>query len=38
MNASFTITPVEKNIMRCQHTAAFQPGDVQTLANFLNNY
>ncbi|MCB9111700.1 MAG: hypothetical protein H6634_10675 [Anaerolineales bacterium] len=38
MNASFTITPVEKNIMRCQHTAAFQPGDVQALANFLNNY
>lgn len=38
MNASFTITPVEKNIMRCQHTAPFQPGDVQVLANFLNNY
>ena len=38
MDVSFTITPVEKNIMRCRHTAAFQPGDVQVLANFLNNY
>lgn len=38
MSASFTITPVEKNIMRCRHTAAFQPDDVQVLANFLNNY
>jgi hypothetical protein len=38
MNASFTITPVEKNVMRCRHTAEFQPSDVQTLANFLNNY
>jgi hypothetical protein len=38
MSASFTITPVEKNIMRCRHTAAFQPNDVQALATFLNNY
>lgn len=38
MNASFMITPVEKNIMRCRHTGPFQPGDVQSLANFLNNY
>jgi hypothetical protein len=38
MNTSFTITPVEKGVMRCRHTAAFQPSDVQSLANFLNNY
>ena len=38
MNASFTLTPVEKNIMRCRHTSAFQPSDVQSLANFFNNY
>lgn len=38
MSTAFTITPVDKNIMRCQHTAAFQPSDVQSLAGFLNNY
>ena len=38
MSASFTVTPLEKDIMRCRHTAAFEPGDVQVLANFLNNY
>lgn len=38
MNTAFTITPVEKGVMRCQHTAAFQPSDVQSLAYFLNNY
>ena len=38
MNTSFTVTPMEKDIMRCRHTAPFQPGDVQALANFLNNY
>jgi hypothetical protein len=38
MNASFTVTPLEKNIMRCRHTAPFTPEDIQTLANFLNNY
>ena len=38
MSDSFTVTPMEKNIMRCRHTASFQPGDVQALANFLNNY
>jgi hypothetical protein len=38
MNTLFTITPVEKGVMRCRHTAAFQLGDVQSLANFLNDY
>jgi uncharacterized membrane protein len=38
MNTSFTITSVEKSGMRCRHTAAFQPSDVQSLASFLNNY
>lgn len=38
MSPSFVVTPLEKDIMRCQHTAPFQPGDVQSLANFLNNY
>jgi hypothetical protein len=38
MSAAFTITPVEKGVMRCRHTARFQPSDVQSLANFMNNY
>jgi hypothetical protein len=38
MNASFTITPVEKGVMRCKHTAAFKPSDIQSLASFMNNY
>lgn len=38
MSAAFTITPVEKGVMRCSHTAEFSPSDVQTLASFLNNY
>jgi hypothetical protein len=35
---AFTITPVEKGIMRCRHTGAFSPEDVQTLARFLEEY
>jgi hypothetical protein len=35
---SFTITPVEKGIMRCQHTGAFSHEDVRTLASFLYEY
>ncbi len=27
MDTSFNITPVEKGIMRCKHTAAFSPED-----------
>ncbi|MCL4393295.1 MAG: hypothetical protein M1482_00460 [Chloroflexi bacterium] len=38
MNTSFTITPVEKGILRCKHTGAFQPEDVRTLAGFLSDY
>lgn len=36
--ASFTLTPVEKGILRCRHTGAFTPADVQTLAGFLREY
>ncbi len=35
---AFTITPVEKGIMRCRHTGTFSPEDVQTLARFLEEY
>jgi hypothetical protein len=36
--ASFTLTPVEKGIMRCKHSGPFSPEDVQTLASFLYDY
>jgi len=36
--ASFTLTPVEKGILRCTHTGPFQPGDIQSLALFLREY
>ena len=36
--ASFTITPVEKGIVRCQHTAPLSHEDVRTLAGFLHDY
>jgi len=35
---AFTITPVEKGIMRCRHTAEFSPEDVRSLADFFHNY
>jgi hypothetical protein len=35
---SFTLTPVEKGIMRCRHTGPMSPEDVQTLAEFLYDY
>ena len=38
MMASFTIFPMEKDIMRCRHTGTFSPEDVQSLADFLYNY
>ncbi len=38
MTTSFTITPVEKGIMRCKHTGQFSPEDVRTLASFLEDY
>ncbi len=36
--ASFTLTPVEKGIMRCRHTGEFTHDEIQTLANFFNDY
>ena len=36
--ASFNITPVEKGIFRCQHTAALSHEDVRALASFLLDY
>ncbi|MGA9119251.1 MAG: hypothetical protein WB699_07775 [Bacteroidota bacterium] len=36
--ASFTLTPVEKGIMRCRHQGAFSPEDIQSLATFLRDY
>ncbi len=35
---AFMITPVEKGIMRCQHTAPLSHEDVRTLASFLHDY
>jgi hypothetical protein len=36
--ASFTLTPVEKGILRCRHTGRFTPEDIQALAVFLREY
>jgi hypothetical protein len=36
--ASFTLTPVEKGIMRCRHTAEMSHEEVQALASFLHDY
>ncbi|MCX6028100.1 MAG: hypothetical protein NT169_02210 [Chloroflexi bacterium] len=36
--ASFTLTPVEKGIMRCQHTGAFAHEEIRALASFLDDY
>jgi hypothetical protein len=38
MASSFTITPVEKGIVRCKHTGEFTPKDIQSLAAFLLDY
>ena len=38
MTTSFTITPVEKGIMRCKHTGAFSAEEVRALASFLDDY
>lgn len=38
MTAAFTITPVEKNVLRCRHTAPLTPEDVRTLASFFHDY
>jgi|SRR5581483_4755863 hypothetical protein len=36
--SAFTITPVEKGIMRCRHTAPMNHEDVRSLASFLHDY
>ena len=36
--AGFTLIPVEKGILRCQHTAPFSPEDVRALARFFEDY
>jgi hypothetical protein len=36
--ASFTLTPVEKGILRCRHMGPFTPEEVQSLAVFLREY
>ena len=36
--AAFTLTPVGKGILRCTHTGAFSPEDVQSLSRFLEDY
>ena len=38
MTTSFTITPVERGIVRCQHTGEFTPQQIQSLATFLLDY
>ena len=38
MVSPFTLSPVEKGIMRCRHTGSFTPEDVRSLADFLYNY
>jgi hypothetical protein len=38
MNPSFSITPVEKGVVRCRHTGEFTPKDIQSLATFLLDY
>jgi len=35
---AFVITPVEKGIFRCQHTAPLSHEDVRALAGFLHDY
>jgi len=36
--SSFTLTPVERGIMRCKHTEKLKPEDVQALAKFFEDY
>jgi uncharacterized protein (DUF3820 family) len=38
MMTSFVLTPVEKGVMRCRHTAPLTPDDVKTMARFLSDY
>ena len=36
--ASYSITPVEKGIFRCQHTAPLSHEEVRAFASFLHDY
>jgi hypothetical protein len=38
MVSSFAITPVERGIVRCQHTGEFTPDETQSLAMFMLDY
>jgi len=38
MSPAFTLTPVERGILRCRHTAEMTPEDVRSLASFLHDY
>ena len=38
MTSSFAITPVERGIVRCQHTGEFTPDETQSLAMFMLDY
>ena len=38
MTSSFAITPVERGIVRCQHTGEFTPKEIQSLAAFMLDY
>ncbi len=36
--SSFTLTPVEKGIMRCRHTGEFTKEEIRALAAFFDDY
>ena len=38
MTTSFMLTPVEKGVLRCQHTGTFTSDEIQALATFFQNY
>ena len=38
MTTSFSITPVERGIVCCQHTGEFTPDETQSLAMFMLDY
>lgn len=38
MSPSFSLSPVEKGILRCKHTGPFSHEDIQTLASFFHDY
>ena len=38
MMASFSLSPVERGVMRCKHIGSFSPEDVRSLAQFFEDY